>query len=84
MRRRVLAGLGAVLLALASVTAAGAHQGHGSCAGGAPGAIETVGGIPTGPGRGPSGPEFVAPAARSGQAATVVETLHAVYCEPRP
>jgi hypothetical protein len=84
VRKRIAVGVAVGTLLLASVSVAGAHEGHGSCAGGAPGVIETIGGVPTGPGRGPSGPEFVAPTARTGQAAETIAALHGVYCEPRP
>jgi hypothetical protein len=84
MRKRIVVGLAVGLLALASASSVAAHEGHGSCAGGAPGVIETIPGVPQGPGRGPSGPEFVAPTARAGQASATIAALHAVYCEPRP
>ena len=76
----------ATLVALASVTPAAATGGGGtgSCAGGAPGSIATIPGIPTGPGQGPSGPGFVKPIATSGDAAQTIETLQVVYCNQQP
>jgi hypothetical protein len=71
-------------LALAGVFAlpAASHEGHRSCAGGAPGAVEALG-LPIAPGPG-FGTGFVEPIATSGAAAETVAVLHAAYCEPAP
>lgn len=57
-----------------------AHQGHESCAGGAPGAVEELG-LPIGPGPG-FGTGFVEPLARSGTAAAAIAAFHEAFCEP--
>lgn len=81
--RKKLASL-VIGAAIASVVAlpAAAHPGHGSCAGGAPGAVEELG-LPVAPGPG-FGTDFVSPIATSGAASATVEAVHTVFCEPQP
>ena len=78
------ASVAAGILTLVSVASVGAHEGHTSCGGGAPGVIATSGGtIPTGPGQGPS-KEFVTTLALSGTANEAIAVLHAGYCHQPP
>lgn len=79
MRQKLVALVIGAALALSLALPALAHEGHRSCEGGAPGAVEELG-LPIAPGPG-FGTGFVAPIATSGAAAATVEFLHSVFCE---
>ena len=78
MRTRLCLAVAAALV-LAPALPASAHDGHESCAGGAPGVAATLPGIPS---PGPAFGGFASGLATTGQAATAVSTIHSVYCEP--
>jgi hypothetical protein len=71
-----------VAMTMGASLAGAAEPSHGSCAGGAPGAVAELG-LPIAPGPG-FGTGFVKPIAQAGAAKETIETLHAAYCEPRP
>ena len=80
--RNVLAVFAFIAMTTGAGLAGAAEPSHGSCAGGAPGAVAELG-LPIAPGPG-FGTGFVKPIAQAGAAKETIETLHAAYCEPRP
>jgi hypothetical protein len=84
MKRLATAAVIGAVIAIGAITPAAAHQGHTSCAGGAPGvvaAMPDLAPIPPGPG---FGSDFVSPIAKAGLANETVAAIHALYCAKEP